>query len=63
MKHVSLPIYKEHFDRWVALFHQTIDELYAGNIADDAKQRAVKMSELFQGKLNEIRASDRKPLF
>jgi hemoglobin len=63
IKHATLPIYKEHFDRWIALFHQTIAELYSGNVADDAKLRAVKMSQLFQEKLKEIRSGNSKPLF
>jgi hemoglobin len=63
IKHATLPIHKEHFDRWIALFHQTIDELYTGKITEDAKQRAVKMSLLFEEKLKEIRSGNTKPLF
>lgn len=63
MKHAEMPIYAGHFDKWVALFHQTIDELFAGSIADDAKQRAIKMSLLFQSRLADIRNSGMKPVF
>jgi hemoglobin len=62
-KYVTLPVYKEHFDIWIVLFHQTIDELYAGIIAENAKERAVKMSLLFQEKLKEMRSGNMKPLF
>lgn len=62
MKHVDLPIQKEHFDRWVSLFHRTVDDMYIGEIATDAKVRAGKMSTLFQAKLNDMRSSNMKPL-
>ncbi|MEO5681292.1 MAG: group III truncated hemoglobin [Chitinophagaceae bacterium] len=63
MKHAGMPIYSQHFERWIVLFHQTIDGLFAGSVADDAKQKAVKMSLLFQYKLNDIRAGGTTPLF
>lgn len=30
----------EHFDRWIALFTETVNELYKGNIASEAINRA-----------------------
>ncbi|WP_430810830.1 MULTISPECIES: group III truncated hemoglobin [unclassified Carboxylicivirga] len=33
-----------HFDRWVQLWHETIDELYTGPIADKARMRAQNMA-------------------
>ena len=63
MKHINLPVQAMHFERWIQLFHQTIDELFTGSVADDAKQKAVKMGLLFQSKLNEIRNSRSKPVF
>lgn len=38
--HEKSPMTKAHFDRWVEVFCRTIDELYAGTIAEMAKQRA-----------------------
>ncbi|MEO6520269.1 MAG: group III truncated hemoglobin [Mucilaginibacter sp.] len=32
-KHLPLPIDKVHFDRWLMLFNETIDELFKGQVA------------------------------
>src|SRR5665647_725918 len=42
--HANLPIFHNHFKRWMELFTQTIDELFIGHIAEDAKWRAGKMA-------------------
>jgi hemoglobin len=39
-KHFNLPIGEAHFLQWLKLFHMTIDELFTGKIAEDAKLRA-----------------------
>lgn len=60
-KHLDLhnryPLRPEHFDRWLALFQSTVDELFAGPKADDAKFRAYAIAETwkpkFQGSLSE----------
>jgi hemoglobin len=39
-KHIHMKINKIHFDRWIFLFDQTIDELFEGEKANLAKQRA-----------------------
>ncbi|MGZ6999647.1 MAG: group III truncated hemoglobin [Acidimicrobiia bacterium] len=39
-----MPFRPEHFDRWLALFTETVDELFAGPVADLAKARAAKMA-------------------
>lgn len=49
--HATLPIEKKHFDRWLKLFNETIDELFAGQVADEARWRANKMAEMFQIKI------------
>lgn len=50
--HMKLGINSAHFERWMQLFTATIDQLFSGEKADEAKWRAGKMSELFQYKLN-----------
>ena len=50
-KHLNLGIEKLHFDRWINLFHQTVDDMYAGPNAIEMKERAVKMRMLFESKL------------
>ena len=61
-KHVGLGISSIHFDRWMDLFHTTIDELFSGKIATEAKQKSVKMRTLFEFKLNLIDETGMRPL-
>ncbi|RZM01799.1 MAG: group III truncated hemoglobin [Pedobacter sp.] len=49
--HAQLPIDAKHFDQWLALFTKTIDELFTGDKATEAKWRANKMATMFQSKL------------
>ena len=51
-KHLELPLTSHHFDRWVTLFHLTLDDLYAGHVAEEAKFQAHKMAEVFRTKLH-----------
>ena|SRR5690349_13114688 len=50
-KHIPLKIGVEHFERWLQLFTATVDELFAGPVAADAKARAVSIAGLFQHRL------------
>jgi hemoglobin len=34
------PLHSEHFDRWLELFRETVDELFAGPRAEFAKSRS-----------------------
>lgn len=40
-KHANMPLTKALFDRWVQLFHATVDALFSGEKAELAKQRAT----------------------
>lgn len=62
LKHAKLPIAKEHFDRWMELFNETVDEHFAGAKADEAKWRAARMSEMFQYKLDYFKNNPAEPL-
>ena len=62
MKHQKLPIAKEHFDVWIELWNQTIDEHFLGEKADEAKWRAARMSEMFQYKLDYYKNNSAQPL-
>lgn len=42
-----------HFHRWLFLFDQTIDELFAGPVADAAKQRARSIAASMQQALTQ----------
>ena len=53
--HAKLPVEKEHFERWLELFSQTLNELFTGEVANEAMWRANKMAEMFQYKINHYR--------
>jgi hemoglobin len=47
-KHLPLPIDKVHFDRWLVLFNLAIDELFEGNIAENARKRAQSIAKIMK---------------
>ena len=55
-KHMSLPIEEKHFNRWLHLFRATIDELYEGPKAEEAKTRAASIAQIMNFKVNSIKA-------
>ena len=46
-----VPLTAEHFNRWTQLFTSTVDELFKGEKALLAKQRAISISTLMQIKI------------
>lgn len=54
-KHLSLPIEKAHFTRWLRLFAQTIDENFTGAKADEAKKRASAIAGIMNFKIESLR--------
>jgi len=60
--HAKLPVEGRHFDQWLKLFFQTIDETFEGEKASEAKWRGEKMAEMFQIKLQHYRNSKMKPI-
>jgi hemoglobin len=50
-KHLNLPIKPEHFTQWLSLFNSTVDELFSGEKAEEAKSRAYSMAVVIQVKL------------
>ncbi len=54
--HAHLPVSKKHFDVWLGLFNQTVNEHFAGPVADEAKWRAQKMAEMFLMKIEYLRS-------
>jgi hemoglobin len=50
-KHMKMRLAKEHFDRWITLFNQTIDELFSGEKCELAKQRAFLIGWTIQNKM------------
>jgi hemoglobin len=50
-KHVALAIGAEHFDRWLELFHLTVEENFSGDKASELKDRARSIAGVWQYKL------------
>jgi hemoglobin len=49
--HAMLQVDHAHFEKWLDLFFGTIDELFSGEKAEEAKFRAEKMAEMFEYKI------------
>lgn len=50
--HDKHPLKIEHFDRWVKLFQATVDELFEGAGAENAKFRAHAIAEVWKPKFD-----------
>jgi hemoglobin len=49
--HANLPVEHFHFERWLKLFHATVNDLFEGEKAEEAKWRANRMAEMFELKI------------
>ena len=56
--HAKLPVEHRHFERWLELFHQTVDELFSGEKAEEAKWRGQKMAQIFEVKIEMSRGAN-----
>jgi hemoglobin len=50
-KHISLSIDASHFDRWMNLFTQTVDNHFTGMRAEEIKSRAQSIAGVWQHKM------------
>jgi hemoglobin len=50
-KHVDLKIHAAHFEQWLKLFQETVDELFEGTRAHEVKDRARSIAGIFQHKM------------
>jgi len=50
--HEKSSLEPEHFQRWFEIFSQTVDESFAGKMADDAKLRAKMIAHSLNQNLN-----------
>jgi dephospho-CoA kinase len=53
-KHLNMPLKAEHFDQWLKLFHQTLNEYFEGENVEIAKQRAFTIAWTTKSKMNII---------
>ncbi|MBI1838052.1 MAG: group III truncated hemoglobin [Flavobacteriia bacterium] len=50
-KHMNIPLKKEHFETWLTLFHETLDELFKGEKVESAKQHAAIIGWTIESKM------------
>jgi hemoglobin len=50
--HEKAPLTLEHFQKWFEIFSRTVDELFAGQTADNAKMRAKMIAHGLNRNLN-----------
>jgi hemoglobin len=60
--HAQTPFTDAHFDRWLDLFVSTIDENFAGPIAEMAKGRATKMAQAMRRLLTGKHGAPTEPI-
>jgi hemoglobin len=51
-KHMQFRLTHDHFEQWISLFNGTLDELFAGEKVEMAKQRAALIGWTIENKLN-----------
>lgn len=47
----KIPLEEKHFQRWLQLFFETVDDLFSGNTATMAKKKAKSIASLMQFKM------------
>lgn len=53
------PMQRAHFERWITLFNQTVDELFEGEKAFQIKQRALSIATVMQIRLGASQPEER----
>ena len=52
--HRMYPLTDEHFDRWLKLFDESVDELFEGEKARQAKVRALSIATVIRIKIHQL---------
>ncbi len=55
--HIPLNLQTAHFERWLSLFVETVDENFMGLKADEIKQRAFGIARNFMANLSHIQGT------
>jgi hemoglobin len=50
----QVPLRNQHFTRWLYLFHSTVDELFSGELALKAKERASSIADTMQKRIGPL---------
>ena len=53
--HATMQIDQGHFKVWVDIFSNTVDDLFAGELANEAKNRGALMAAIFNHKIENIK--------
>lgn len=62
LPHAELPIDEVHFNRWIELFIETLNQNFAGRKAEQAKSQAERMAEMFLYKIRYYRNNSAIPI-
>ena len=62
LPHANLPVQAKHFNRWLKLFFETVDELFDGNNASRVKCQAQRMAEMFQSRIKYYNGNSAIPI-
>lgn len=52
--HHQSPLHKKHFETWLRYFNQSVDELFEGEKAFLAKERALSIATVMQIKISQL---------
>jgi hemoglobin len=55
--HTTMPIDALHFERWIGLFFETVDELFQGDKAEEIKTKASNTAKVFEYKLQHLKTN------
>ena len=59
--HAKVGLQDGHFKRWLALWFETVDDLYAGERANLAKVHALRVAQAFHQRLQAFPSPDDEP--
>jgi hemoglobin len=52
--HRKSPLHQHHFETWIGYFKATVDQLFEGDMADAAKQKAIGIAGIMQLKTAQL---------
>lgn len=52
--HFKYKLNQNHFNRWLNLFNETVDELFDGNNASKAKEKALSIASVIKMKIDNL---------
>ena len=62
LPHAKLPVGIEHFNQWLKLFYETVDENFEGEKAERMKWQGQRMAEMFHSKIEYYKNNPSIPL-